>query len=414
MTAKKIILNGVVPVVAVVGALMVLNQLVATRPQTPTRPSMPNVPIVSVEEARPYERALHVKAVGRVKPARAVTLQPEVSGRVVEVAPDLVPGGILSAGTVAVRIDDRPYRLVVSQHKANVAKARVDLQLESGRKAVAEREWSLLEEGIEASPEGKALALRKPQQRLAEVQVASAASALERARLDVERTTIKLPFNALVTEETVEPGLLATPQTPLAKLVGTDAFWVEVTVPLDEVARIAVPGLDEVPPGGGARALVRQVGTGANVVAREGRVVRLLGELDPLGAQARLLIEIPDPLGLEGAARALPLFLGAFVEVEIDATPFDAVVAIPRRALRDGKAVWVLTAEDTLDIREVTIAWREPGQVLVTAGVTPGERVITSRLTTPVTGMDLKIAAPAKTASGQGKAKADGDEAATP
>lgn len=395
MTAKKIVLNVVVPVIAVVGAVLMMRHLIATRPPAPTRPSMPAEQLVTVEEARRHDEVLHLRSVGRVKAAREVTLQPEVSGRVVEVDPRLVPGGILPEGTVAVRIDDRAYRLAVSQQQAQVAKARVDLQVESGRKAVAEREWSLLEKEIEASAEGKALALRDPYKRLAEVQVAAAGSALERARLDVQRTTIAVPFNAFVREESVELGLLATPQTPLARLVGTDHFWVEVTVPLDEIARVAIPGIGGVPDGGGARAVVRQVGTGSSAtVERQGRVIRLLSELDPLGAQARLLVEISDPLGLASTERGLPLFLGAFVDVAIDVAALDQVVAVPRRALRDGKAVWVLAPEGKLEIREVEIVWRDEDEVLVKRGVAPGERIITSRLSAPVAGMPLKVVAP--------------------
>jgi hypothetical protein len=185
-------------------------------------------------------------------------------------------------------------------------------------------------------------------------------------------------------------------------------------VPLDEVSRIAIPGIGPVGEGQGARAVVSLVGSGTAMVDREGLVIRLINELDPLGAQARLLVEIPDPLGLQAPERALPLFLGAFVDVEIDATSFGEVVAVPRRALRDGKAVWILDADDKLAIRDVEIAWRERDEVLVKTGVAAGERIITSRLTAPVAGMELKVAAPAKTAAGDGKPGSVGAEAGTP
>jgi len=415
MRLKNILLNVVLPIAVVLGAVMVMRHLVATRPPTPTAPPMKTGQLVTVVEARLHDRPVQIASVGRVKPAREVTLQPEVSGRVREVDPRLVQGGLLPAGAIAVKIDDEAYRLQVAQQQANVAKARVDLQVEGGRKAVAAREWSLLEKEIEASADGRSLALREPYLRLAEVQVAAAGSALERARLDVARTTITVPFNAFVREEAVEPGLLATPQTMLARLVGTDAFWIEVTVALDEVSRIAIPGLAGVAEGQGARVVVRQVGTGEAIVEREGRVIRLLSELDPLGAQARLLVEVPDPLGLATGERKLPLFLGAFVDVAIDAAPFAEVVAVPRKALREGHLVWVLSPEDKLEIREVEVVWRERDEVLVTRGVKPGERIITSPLSAPVAGMPLQIVGATKTAAGaDGKAAAGPDGKAAP
>jgi len=395
MTLRKVLLNVILPLAVVIGAVIAVGQLLATRPETPTMKPPELGQFVTIEVASAHTEPVHVRSVGRVKPAREVVLQPEITGRIVLADPRLTPGGLLPAGAVAVTLDARAYRLVVAQQQANVAKARVDLQVESGRKVVAEREWSLLESEVAASADGKALALREPYQRLAAVQVAGAEAALQRARLDVERATLIVPFNAMVREESVELGLLASPQTPLAKIVGTDAFWAEVTIPLDELGRIAIPGLAGVAEGEGSLVRVTQVGGG---VTKEGRVLKLLNELDPLGAQARLLIEVDDPLGLKTEPRGLPLFLGAFVDVEIVGTAFESVVSVPRKGIRDGTSAWVLSPEGTLDIRAITIVWRERDEVYITSGVKAGERVITSRLSAPVQGMRLEVAATPATA----------------
>lgn len=394
MTAKQIILNVALPVVVLIGAVMVVRHLSATRPEQQTMKPPDMGQFVTVEAARLHREPTHIKTVGRVKAAREVTLSPEVSGRIVEVHPDLVVGGLMKAGELAFKIDDRPYKMVVAQQQANVAKARVDLQLEGGRKVVAEREWGLLEKEIAATADGKSLALREPQKRLAEVSVAAAGSALDRARLDVERTTVTTPFNAIVRAESVELGLLATPQAPLVSLVGTDHFWVEVLVPMAELGRIAVPGINGVVEGQGSLAKVALQG---NAAARAGRVKKLLTELDALGAQARLIIEVEDPLGLTGDARGLPLFLNAFADVEIEGTALESVVAVPRKAVRDGDQVWVLV-DGKLDIRDIEIVWRERDLVLVKSGVTEKDAIITSRLSAPVHGMALKLAGAGMTA----------------
>ncbi|HRE92269.1 MAG TPA: HlyD family efflux transporter periplasmic adaptor subunit, partial [Myxococcota bacterium] len=108
----------------------------------------------------------------------------------------------------------------------------------------------------------------------------------------MDRATVTVPFNAYVRAESVELGLLATPQAPLVSLVGTDHFWVEVLVPLAELSRIAVPGLGGVADGQGSPAKISLMGSAASQVTRVGRVKQLLTELDPLGAQARLIIEV--------------------------------------------------------------------------------------------------------------------------
>jgi hypothetical protein len=131
----------------------------------------------------------------------------------------------------------------------------------------------------------------------------------------------------------------------------------------------------------------------------QGTVLRVLGDLDPIGAQARVLVEIPDPLGLASGAR--PLLLNAFVEVTFEggaaepaADALVAVTRIPRKALREGDKVWVLAPDDTLTIRAVEVVLREAGHVLVGEGLKAGERVIVSRLAAPLPGMQLRLPAP--------------------
>ena len=58
-------------------------------------------------------------------------------------------------------------------------------------------------------------------------------------------------------------------------------------------------------------------------------------------------------------------------------------------ALRNGRYVYVMNEQGLLEIREVEIAWSEPDSVLVTAGLRPNERIVTSRIATPVPNMLL-------------------------
>ena len=259
---------------------------------------------------------------------------------------------------------------------------------------------------------GKALALRKPHQQLAKANLAAARSALLRADLARSKTKVEVPFNNYVKMESIEPGLLAGPQSQLAQLIGTDAFWVEAPVPLDRLDWIEIPGVNGFQGERGSAVTVTQT-TGAAPIVRKGTILRLLPELDTLGTQARVLIEIEDPLLLkEGGAPGLPLLVGAFVKLEIQGKELDHVVKVPRVALRDGDHVWVMTPDDTLEVRPVTIVWREPDSVFVSEGLTDGERVITSRLATPEPGMKLRLPGQETASSDAAKAPGAAAEAA--
>ena len=361
--------------------------------QTPKRAERarpePLPPLVEVMEVQPSRQVTKVLAMGTVMPAQSVVLQAEVTGRVMGHSPELVPGGVVKKGEVLVRLDAREHQLAVEQQQAAVERAEFELAVEEGRRRIAEKEWSLVGDGAPAGGEGRALALREPHIKAARAAVLSAKSGLDRAQLSVARSTIVAPFSALVREETVEVGQLVTPQTQLAALVGTDQFWVQVSVPVAELDRIQLPSRG----GDGAKAWVAHDAGGTQAHEREGRVVRLLGEVDPRGKMARLLVAVDDPLALRPEAEgSAPLLLGSYVEVSIEGRALDGIFVLPRSAVREGDRAWLVNADGKLEIRGVEVAWRDRGAVYVTRGLGAGDRVITSRLSTPVEGMALRTA----------------------
>jgi RND family efflux transporter MFP subunit len=395
MPMLKKILRVVLPVVVVALGVGVFRYLVATRPAPPRAQSAPTATPVRVMRVSAARHDVVVTGQGVVLPAREVALQTELNGRVVARHPDLVPGGVVAAGEVLVRIDPRDFRAAIAQQRAQAEAQRVAVQTEERRRAVAEREWELLArhgETLHTSPEGRALALREPQLRSAQASAAATDALLAQARLTLSRTTLRAPFRALVREADVEVGQLVGPTARLGTLVDADVFWVQVSLPLESVLPLVRTG----PSGPAIDAAARVVQeVGARTITREGRVVRMLGDLDPVGRMARVLVAIRDPLGLDTPdPSGLPMLLGAYVRVEIDAGSIEGAHEIPRTALRPGDTVWVLE-DGVLAIREVTVAWRREHSVLVSDGLAEGDLLVTSALAAPVAGMPLRdVAAP--------------------
>ncbi|MCA9577892.1 MAG: efflux RND transporter periplasmic adaptor subunit [Polyangiales bacterium] len=367
-----------------------------------TRPEAERVERVDegiLVEVTTVARATHevrIRAQGTVRPARQVVVIPEVGGRVRWHHEQLVAGGRVRANDTLLRIDARDYRLAVEASTAEVNRAELELQMERGRQAVAQREWASFGDP-EAGESGRALATRDPQLRTAQVGVVAANSSVERARLNLSRTTIRAPFNAMVTTEAVEVGQVVGPQSQLATLVGTDEFWIQVSVPVASLASIVVSESE------GSEATVVQ-DVGGQRVERTGRVVRLLPDLDPNGAMARVIVSIPDPL--DGP---VPLLLGSFVGVEIDAPPLEDVIEVPRAAVHEGNVVYVMSADDTLETRRVSVVWGLPDSVMVSTGLDAGDRVIRSQVGTALPGMRLRTAGSAPTTTAQ--ASPDANEA---
>jgi len=78
------------------------------------------------------------------------------------------------------------------------------------------------------------------------------------------------------------------------------------------------------------------------------------------------------------------------VRAEIEGAGLSRAVALERRVFRDGDTVWVMNAQQQLEIRPVTVGFRTPTHMLVTAGLQPGEQVVVTDLPAAVPGMLLR------------------------
>mgnify|MGYP004126628259 FL=1 len=122
-------------------------------------------------------------------------------------------------------------------------------------------------------------------------------------------------------------------------------------------------------------------------------MLRLLPDLETAGGMARVLVAIDAPFAYEreGAnASTMPLLLGSYVTVDIDVPALGDVVEVPRLAVREGDELYVMNAQNELEVRHVRVVWGRPDTVLVDQGVTHGERVIVSRVPSPVDGLRLR------------------------
>lgn len=85
----------------------------------------------------------------------------------------------------------------------------------------------------------------------------------------------------------------------------------------------------------------------------------------------------------------MPLLLGSYVQVRIDAGQLENVLAIPRLALREGNQIWVVDERNELQIRSAEILWTRRDTVLIRNVIEPGEQLIVSHLKAPLPGMKV-------------------------
>jgi len=369
-------LGFILPGVLIVSALGIGGLMIwATKKPEKKKPQRTaySVDVMSVEAGR---QPIKIQATGTVIPALQITLRSRVSGEVIDVAGDFINGGFFTQGDVILALDPVDYQLALEQKKAELAVAEYQLKLEEGKRDIARREWELLRLDDEISQVDRDLALRIPQIKYRMAQLKAARAELEKASLDLTRTEIRAPFDAVVVERLANLGTQARVQETLAVLAGSDEFYVRASVPVDCLQWMTCD-----PENGSFVTITRSTG-----VVRKGRVVRLESALEEKGRMARVLISVKDPLKGEQ-----PLLLQEYVRIEIDGISVEHAIRIPRSALHDDQRVWLATSENMLEIRDVDVIWRNATEVFISAGLADGDRLILTPLSTPIQGMRLRV-----------------------
>ena len=368
---------------AIAGAIW----LISARPAPPVNSATAQATLVETIVPVPKIDRAVVTGYGTVQPFRSLTLQSQVGGRVTEINDNLVIGGMVSRGEVLFQIEKSNYLLAVQQRKADVATAEVSLQMTEAGRLVAEREWELLGETIETTELGRQLARKEPQRLEALAKLAAAEGRLELAELDLNRTTVTAPFNAIVKTDMIEIGQVIGPMAPAATLVGTDTFEVIASIPLEKLSWLTIDPNDS--SRNSIAVITLELGDGQNI-RRTARVERISGEVERDGRLAQVILSINDPLAKDSASETDRILLGSYVRVEIMGPEIDGVIEIPRSVIHENDTVRVMDSNNQLAIRTLDILVGRTDSVLANATLQDGDEIIASPLGVPITGMALR------------------------
>ena len=376
----KRIIRIALPICLVLAGVIGFNYFKSQEVKMKRTPIEKQAALVETIPLTPGNFQTYVHAMGTVMPDRQVTLKAKVAGEVVFVSENFVQGGLMKKGEILLLVDDSDYLIEVKKVQSALDKALSDLAIEQGSQLIAREELKLLNQVSKTQMVQTDLALRKPQLDQANAVVKSARADLEKAVLNLSRTKIVVPFNALVLEKRVDSGSLVTVQGELATLVDVDAFLVETLVPPD---RLAALNINEKT---GSKADIRSQ---YSEESWQGTLVRTTGKISDKSRMAGVIICVKDPLGVNRQGGRPQLLLDDYVDVQIQGKFLENVFSIPRSILRDKNTVWIYQS-GKLTIKQVSLAWKEEGRVFIRSGVLPGDEVITSDLPAPVNGMALQ------------------------
>lgn len=383
---KILVFRVILPLlIIIVGGLYVIY-LLKTSPTSKRQPPLRQARLVEVVSIEPSDVPIKIDAMGTVIAAQEVDLKSQVPGKIAELSPELIRGGIFLKNQMLMKIEPDDYELLVEQRESDVAAAETNLKLEYGNQAVAEQEYKLLE-GV-VSENDKELVLRKPQLISSLSSLQAVKARLRQAKIDLERTNIVAPFNSIVKNKYIDLGAMVSQSTTLVTLTGTDEYWVEVMVPVNQLKWIEVPRQNN---DAGSAARIYNSSAWGNGTYRTGSVIRLSPDIETRGQMAKLLVSVKDPLSLNTKKVDNELLLGSYVRVEIQGETVKSAHVLDRGLLHDGDNIWLLTADNTLDIKPVDVIYRGENEVVIYDGISSSDKIITTDLAAPVEGMLLRL-----------------------
>jgi HlyD family secretion protein len=331
------------------------------------------VTVFSVARGVVEETVTNSKA-GTVKSRKRAKLSPEVGGRVAEL--NVREGDRVTQGQVLLRIADADYRARVSLQERARASARAAQREACLTAEQAERDHERYKRLAEDEIVSRELLDQQESRRnvtaaaceAARAAAQEAESALDLARVELTKTVLRAPFEAVVAEVETEVGEWITPSPPalpvpsVLELIQDSATY--ISAPLDEVdlAKVRV-GQD-----------VRATLDAYRGKAFDGTVVRIAPYVLDVEEHSRTFeieVELADR---DFAAELRP---GTSADVEVILSAKRDVLRVPSYALIEGGRVFVVE-DGEIVARDVETGIRNWDFTEVTDGLETGEQIVVS------------------------------------
>ena len=308
---------------------------------------------VSVVLATLGDYQAEVVGYGEAKSRYELMFSTEVGGQVETISSQFETGQVIGQGEVIANIDSTNYQQAVTQAKANVAQAQLDLLEEQRQGEQAKSEWQ--RSGLSGEPDSP-LVLREPQ--LAQVTAALENAKLElvKAEQDLEKTTLVAPFDSLVVSRDVQPGSYAQTGAQIATLYSVDE--VEVSVPLSESQWLSLPNSDN-------SQLKEQpwpviLSSSDGQYQWQGYVERVEQHLQQDTRQRSLIVKVDNPLEQEK-----DLYPGTFVQATISGKQLTQLWELPASALSQQGDLWFVDGNGLLSKSNANVEFEKGGLIYI-------------------------------------------------
>ncbi|MEH6652222.1 MAG: hypothetical protein V7707_19540 [Motiliproteus sp.] len=390
------------PLVVLLGVVIAVV-IVKTRPAMEHQPSTRLGVPVSTLTLQQHPVRPSMIGYGEVSPDVLLQMRAEVSGRVSFVHPKLRKGAILAAGTMVLKIEDNDYRLALKKANASLAQnranlkehhlslqdAELNLELAQQKQKLSEAELSrferLLAKGSVAQSAvdtQRTLLLQSRQEvqslqnqldampynlEVIKAQIEIAESEVETQDRNLQRTEIRLPFDARITKLSTEANQYVGLNSELFSAQTIDKVLINAQFSLhqmqflsrgfnlstDAAQTLLVDNneTDKLMKRLGLSARVRLVGNDQQTIWHAS-VERISSNLDPVSRTVGIILGVNNPYQDIKPGVKPPLIEGMYMEIELSGKALPYWV-VPRNAVHQG-AIYLVDAQQKLQRRTVT------------------------------------------------------------
>jgi len=286
--------------------------------------------VVSVNSVKPATYAANITALGEVVPSIQITLKSQIEGQVVFLSDQLDTGNMVKKGELLVRIEQSAFQLQVAEANNRLAAATITLLREEREEKDARINWQ--QSGMEGDP-ASPLVLREPQLAAARMEVKAAKASLFHAKVMLEQTEIRAPFDAMIIRRNINPGETLFTADEIATLFGVESF--EISVHIDQTSWALLP--ESLTDTG-----VKLLGTGQSA-SWQAAIIRKSYHLDHESRLRTLILQVQHPL--DSTPQLLP---GTFVRAEITGRQVQDLLQIPESAFTKQGLVWFVDRKKQL------------------------------------------------------------------
>lgn len=353
-----------------VGTLVVLVTAAAgcSRPNEYQAPPPPEVAV-----AYPVQQSVtdYVVETGTTEAARQAEVRARVTGFLEEIR--FEPGQEVSEEDVLYLIQQREFKAKLDSAKAELTAREVELDT---AETEYKREKSLQEKNATTD---RNVVLVKAKRDAAQAAVKLAAAKVELAQMDMDDTEVRALIDGRVGRTLVKVGNLVdgTERTPLTTIVDYDPIYANFTISERQLL-----------------AMLEKTGSRKDRVENNKEKLKLyLQRASDDGFPFEGQFDYADLAVDQGTGTYMvrgvfpnprqEIIPGLFVRIKIPLGTIENALLIPEQAVgsdQRGDFVLVVTDEDDVERRKVTLGIRHDGMVVIAEGITPGDRVIVDGL----------------------------------